>query len=114
MTEVETPLFADAPVAAAELTVHVVDEGALLAVFEEVSHDAGATWYDRGHHLDHGPDTPLLVLSVLHAITEPQEEPLLSVEQRRHPSLRTYPIDGENATLIARFAAPPLTPRTRP
>src|SRR6188472_919587 len=85
VTEVETPFFADAPVATAELTIHVVDEGTLLPVLEENPHDAGATRYDRGHHFDHGSDTPLFVRRVLHTITEPQEEPLLSVEQRRHP-----------------------------
>ena len=43
VTEVEVPLFPHASVAATQLAIHVVDEGALLAVFEENSHDAGAT-----------------------------------------------------------------------
>ena len=79
-TEVEAPLFADTPVTAAELTIHVVDEGPLFAVFEENSHDAGSTRDDRGHDLDHGTDTPLFVCRVLHAVSEAQEESFLSVE----------------------------------
>jgi hypothetical protein len=71
VTEVETPFLADASVATAELAIHVVDEGPLLSVLEEDPHDAGATRHYRGHHLDHGSDAPLLVPSVLHAITEP-------------------------------------------
>ena len=71
LTEVEAPFFADAPVAAAELTVHVVDEGPLSAVFEEDAHDAGPAGHDRGHHLDDGPASPLIVFRMQDAVAEP-------------------------------------------
>ncbi len=107
VTEVEVPLFADTPVTAAELAIHVVDEGPLLPVLEENSHDAGSTRDDRGHDFDHGADTPLFIGRVLHAITEAQEESFLSVEHVVTDETSSYPIDGENATGIARSAILP-------
>ena len=80
VTEVDVPLLPHAPVAATQLAIHVVDEGPLLAVFEENSHDAGATRDDRGHHLDHSPYAPLLVGRMQNAVAEAKKEPFLSVE----------------------------------
>ena len=80
VTEVEVPCLPHTPVAATQLAIHVVDEGALLAVFEENSHDAGATRDDRGHHLDRGSYAPLLVGRMKNAVAEAKKEPFLSVE----------------------------------
>lgn len=80
VSAVEVPLFPHAPVAATQLAIHVVDEGALLAVFEENSHDPGATRDDRGHHLDRGPYAPLLVGRMKNAVAEAKKEPFLAVE----------------------------------
>ena len=80
VSDVEVPFLPHASVAATQLAIHVVDEGALLAVFEENSHDAGATRDDRGHHLDRGPYAPLLVGRMKNAVTEATKEPFLAVE----------------------------------
>ena len=78
--EVEVPFLADAAIAAAQLAIHVVDEGALSTVFEEDSHDAGSTRHDRGHDLDYRTDAPLLVARMEHAITQTEKEPFLFIE----------------------------------
>jgi hypothetical protein len=80
LTEAETPLFLEAAVTTAELVVHVVDEGSLLAVFEEDPHDAGSARDDRGHDLDHGADTPFFVVRVQHTVSQTKKEPFLVVE----------------------------------
>ena len=80
VTEVESPLFADAAVAAAQLVIHVVHEGPLLTVFEENAHDAGSARHDRRHHLDHRSDPPLLVIRVLDAIAELEKKAFLFIE----------------------------------
>jgi hypothetical protein len=80
VTEVEVPRFPHASVPATQLAINVVYEGALLAGFEENSHDAGATRDDRGHHLDRGPYAPLLVGRMKNAIAEAKKEPFLAVE----------------------------------
>ena len=100
VTEVELPFLPHPAVAAAELAIHVVDEGPLLAVLEEDPRDAGSAGYDRGHDFDHRAETPLLVRRMRYAVAQAQEQPFPFVQHVITERNADYPKDSIISTRL--------------
>jgi hypothetical protein len=65
-------IAAQAEIITAHVTVEIVIEGALLTVFEQNTHEAGATDKNRGHFFDDNSTAPLSVIGMDYVVSEPE------------------------------------------